>query len=80
MVIVDWIVPLREIAKELRILRELYELDLSQRERPVIRSTEKPSKSDTEVSYMGVKDERPKYKRWFMPDAAPDEEDGDGLD
>lgn len=43
---------------ELKILRELRELELSSRTPPIIRITENPGRSDTEVTYMG--DEPPK--------------------
>jgi len=66
--------PLSHIAQELRILRELYELDLQSRVPPIYRMTEKPSKADTEVSYQGVDEKTPFWKRvpWFN-----DEEDKD---
>jgi hypothetical protein len=67
--------PLAEIARELRILRELYELDLGSREKPIYRFTEKPSKLDTEVTYMDVKDERPVFKRWFGASDVEEDED-----
>lgn len=43
--------PFSVIAKELTTLRELYELELSSRTPSIIRITEKPKASDTEVSY-----------------------------
>ncbi len=55
--------PLVAIAKELTIIRELYELDLASRDPSIMRVTEKPRKTDTEVTYMGVVDDRPKHKR-----------------
>jgi hypothetical protein len=61
----SFIRPFAAIARELRIIRELYELDLESREKPIYRITEKPSKKDTEVSYSGVADTRPGFKRWF---------------
>lgn len=64
--------PFASIARELRILRELYELDLGSRTPPIYRFTEKPSKKDTEVSYMDVEDRRPVFKRWLT---AEEEED-----
>ena len=57
--------PLSTIARELSIIRELYEMDLASRDQPIFRVTERPSKHDTEVSYTGVRDDRPKYKRWL---------------
>ncbi len=71
----DIIAPLSQIAKELRILRELYELDLESREKPIYRVTEKPSKKDTEVLYSGVTDDRPIYKKWFTAADVEEEED-----
>ena len=44
--------PFSVIARELTTLRELYELELSSRTPPIMRVTEKPRASDTEVSYM----------------------------
>lgn len=41
--------PLAAIARELQILRELYELDLAMR--GIRRITESPSPGDTEVTY-----------------------------
>ena len=58
--------PFGVIARELTILRELYELELNSRTPPIYRQTEKPSQRDTEVTYSGVDDERPKHKRWFV--------------
>jgi hypothetical protein len=52
----DLLSPFTEIAKEIRILRELYELDLANREVPIRRVTEEPSKYDTEVTYSGEED------------------------
>ena len=53
--------PLYTIAKELTTIRELYELELSERyvpdqskHLPLIRITEKPKKGDVEVSYQGT--------------------------
>jgi hypothetical protein len=58
--------PLKAIALELHILRELYELDLASRENPVYRVTEKPHGDDTEVTYAGVEPEpKPKHRTWF---------------
>jgi hypothetical protein len=66
--------PFASIARELRILRELYELDLGSRNPPLYRLTEKASKKDTEVSYSGVVDDRPMYKRWFEQGDEEEEE------
>jgi len=54
--------PLPQIAAELRLLRELYELELSSREKPIYRLTEKPSKRDTEVLY--GEETVPAHKQW----------------
>lgn len=48
--------PFHDIARELKILRELYEAELAERDPPIIRRTEKPRKSDTVVSYAGEED------------------------
>lgn len=50
--------PFGSIARELKIIRELYELELSSRNPPIMRVTEKPSRKDTQVSYMGVEDKK----------------------
>jgi hypothetical protein len=55
----DLLFPFMEIAKELRILRELYELDLANREVPIRRVTEEPTKYDTEISYSGDEETQP---------------------
>lgn len=68
MELVDWISPLKTIASELRLLRHLYELDLASRNPPVYRLTQRPKKTDTEVLYPDVEDERPKHKRGFEVD------------
>jgi hypothetical protein len=49
--------PFSVIARELTVIRELYEADLASRPLPVIRITESPGKHDTEVSW-GEGDER----------------------
>ena len=67
--------PLGVIAKELTILRQLYEADLAAREQPIYRVTEKPTKDDTVVTYAGVSDERPKHKRWFGSEEGEAEEE-----
>ena len=58
--LIDLIAPFSTISSELRIIRELYELDLASRTPPIIRVTETPGKFDTEVSYV---DDEPKKKR-----------------
>jgi len=75
--------PFAAIAEELRIIRELYEEELSERvivvgdrivPAPVRRITEKPSKHDTEVSYPG--DEmKPRRVNIFEPWDEGDEDD-----
>jgi hypothetical protein len=45
--------PFSQIARELTIIRELYEAELASYNPPIIRITEKPKKSDTTVTYMG---------------------------
>ena len=67
--------PFASIARELRTLRELFELELASRNPPVIRHTERARKSDTEVSYMGVQESVPGYKRWFTAAEESDMED-----
>lgn len=69
MALMDYLLPLNKIAQSLDKIALLYEADLASREHPVILTTEKPKKTDTEVSYMGVRDDRPLYKRWGMADA-----------
>jgi len=61
----ELLAPFSVIAEELRIIRELYELELSERKdhlgnpAPIIRLTEMPSKTDTEISYMGDTPKKP---------------------
>lgn len=56
--------PIVTISKELRIIRELYEADCASRN--IYRITEPSNVRNTEVSYAGVIDETPKYKRWIQ--------------
>jgi len=73
--------PFAVIARELTILRELYELDLGSRQPPLYRITETPSIRDTEVSYAGEKDDTPKHKKWFSPIDVEDEfDDSDDVE
>jgi hypothetical protein len=69
--------PFKQIAAELKILRELYEADLGSRTPPIIRVTEAPRpKDDTEVSYS--EDETPKqrgFKKWFSSAEVEEEDD-----
>ena len=67
--------PLTSIARELRIIRELYEAELESRTPPIYRVTETPSKRNVEISYTGVTDERPAYKRWFGQADVEEEDD-----
>ena len=67
--------PMKQIADELRIIRQLYEAELEMHDPPIYRVTEAPSKRNVEISYTDVADERPAYKRWFG--AADVEEDED---
>jgi len=60
--------PFSTIAREMSILRELYETELAARNPPIIRITENPKKSDTEVSYMGD-DDKPKSALQKLKDA-----------
>ena len=70
--LVAFLRPLPEIVKELRILRELYELELGARAPPIYRITEKPSKRDTEI--IEAVDDRPAWKRWYGADDMDEEE------
>jgi hypothetical protein len=55
----DIFLPFRQIASELRAIRELYEAELADRDHPIFRHTERPHQSDTEVTYTG-EEEKPK--------------------
>jgi hypothetical protein len=55
-----YLAPFKVIADELSKIRQLYEAELAQRENPVYLVTEKPRESDTEVTYMGDEEEKPK--------------------
>lgn len=57
--------PLTQIAKALDKIAALYEADLLTRTPPVYLFSEKPSKHDTEVSYMGAEDPDEKRKSWM---------------
>ena len=71
--------PFSEIAKELAVLRELYELELASRNPPIIRITEKPGKDDTVVSYMDDAPAKPKSAmlRSLLTGVAAEDEDED---
>lgn len=58
----DILTPLSVIASELRVLRELYELDLSSRTPPIIRVTESPGSNDTVVTYDEVPEDKSKLQ------------------
>ncbi len=67
--------PLTAIARELKIIRELYEAELESHTPPIYRVTETPSKRNVEITYTGLADERPVYKRWFgVADVEEDED------
>lgn len=73
----DIFLPFSQIAKELAIIREMYELELSSRNPPIIRVTEEPRRGDTEVSYT---DDKPKAKSALKRMLEGwDDEDGDVL-
>jgi len=62
--------PLYTIAKELAIIRELYELELRERHvnpqwapMPLSRVTEKPKKGDVEVNYFDENADQRKHKQ-----------------
>jgi hypothetical protein len=66
--------PMREIARELKIIRELYEAELAEREPPIRRITEEPNpRFDTEVFLEDGGSERPGWKR-FLSFEKPEEE------
>lgn len=69
--------PLTSIARELRIIRELYEADLDSRPNPIHRLTETPNKKDTEVLYAGQSNPRPGYKIWHGSSDEDSEPDSD---
>lgn len=75
--------PLYTIAKELTTIRELYELELSERyvpdqskHLPLIRITEKPKKGDVEVTYQGTMAD-PRWKQLDWEDGPEEEVDND---
>jgi hypothetical protein len=72
---------LRNIARELSIIRELYELELATHKPPIWRITESPGKGDTEVFYTG---EEPSKKKSALEKAeellgirSDDDDEGD---
>ena len=71
---------LRIIAQELSAIRELYELELAARERPIYRTTEQAKKSDTEVSYAGMPVAKKSSWKWLAQaedDEIEEEEEAD---
>lgn len=73
------VAPFAAIARELSIIRELYELELGSRNPPIIRITETPGKSDTTVTYA---DDAPKAKSALrkLMDGEPVEEEEEDFD
>lgn len=69
----DTVAPFTSIASELRLLRELYELDLSSRSPAVIRITEAPKRTDTEVTYMDDPPKKKSAKDKFMESLEDDD-------
>lgn len=66
--------PFKDIAKSLERIADLYEMELGERNPPIMRRTEKPRKDDTEV----IEDETPRQSiltRWRR-EAEDDEYDG----
>ena len=70
--LLNLLLPFHAIAKELTVIRELYELDLANREKPIYRITESPGKDDTEVTY--VDEEKKRTKADELVDAWTNEE------
>lgn len=70
--------PFYAIAEELRIIRELYEKELMERDKPIVRITDQPKKGDVEVLWT---DDAPKKKTItekladIMPGGLDDEDD-----
>ncbi len=70
--------PMKEIAKQLKRLADLYEEDLGSRNPPVLLRLEKPDpRWDTSVEYTGVSEDVPVWKR-FSPFSHPEEEPDEG--
>ncbi len=55
--------PFAAIARELAIIRELYEMDLANRTPPLIRCTEAPGKNDTTVTYADEDEKKSERER-----------------
>jgi len=76
--LLQFIAPFSEIAKELRILRELKEAELAAHNPPIYRVTEDPKKDDTEVTYMDdEKKSRSALRKLMEGDITVDEEEKD---
>jgi hypothetical protein len=76
--LLDILLPLKSIAQELRHIRQLYELELSERTPPIILPSQAPSRYDTEVITDELGD-RPKsaltkIKEKLFPQEIDDEE------
>ena len=73
-------IALQEIAVEIKILRELAELELSSRSTALIRITESPKKGDTEIFYgLGPEDEKEQKRQALADQWADDLSDGEGI-
>ena len=71
--------PMKEIAKELKIIRELYEAELSERQPPIIRITEPANpRWDTEV--FGDEPEKPAWRRFLAFDRPEEDPEDDQRD
>ena len=69
--------PFKEIAKQIKRIADLYELELGERVPPIMLRTEKPNaRLDTEVM-MPYDVERPEWRRWLDPDRREKEEEYD---
>lgn len=63
--LLEFLAPFTSIARDLKRIADLYELELGAREHPVYLVTETPRKNDTEVTYSGDEEIKPKFKGWF---------------
>jgi hypothetical protein len=71
--------PFKEIAKELKIIRELYEAELSERKPAIVRITEPANpRWDTEV-FTG-EDEKPAWRRFLAFDRPEEDPEDDQRD
>lgn len=64
--------PARGILSELRIIRELYELELEAQ--GIRRITERPNRTDTEVFYTGEQIHKKTFREWLTRQEAADAE------